>query len=267
MEAVWKRILLLLLVGVLLTLIVFPIVRAQPVEEKREPMNGWVSTKIEVVHLSPPDNTVPPDGRIDLEEDFPEEFIFAFRLVVEDMWTIHGQPVPLQKVWLNITMGPYTNSSFNYTDHAGMVLFKDFLRLTDTKTGNPFSIPAEQNRANITLQANFGGSQGYTSSIRTIFATYHRTYIDDDYLTNEPNPIFCFIFFIELIIIAGFIYSLVLACIRVDNWYSDRKDKRFYKEQMNKVISSDVYPEIIPSIVPSDRSCEMPILHERDLIK
>ncbi|MGA1819732.1 MAG: hypothetical protein ACMUHU_01855 [Thermoplasmatota archaeon] len=105
MEAVWKRILLLLLIGVLLTLIVFPIVRGAHIEEKREPINGWVSTEIEVVYLGPQDNTVPPDGKIDLNEDHPEEFFFVFRLVVGDIWTTHGQAVPYGKVWLNITRG------------------------------------------------------------------------------------------------------------------------------------------------------------------
>ncbi|MBN1389859.1 MAG: DUF4129 domain-containing protein [Candidatus Thermoplasmatota archaeon] len=161
----------------------------------------WSSTRVKEVYFGPVDRSDPQDGRPDLYEDHPEEWVFTYQVLEGSTEVTSGDPVTYGVVWLNISLGPYTNVTRALTDIRGRVHFNYTSRFTDTATGNPFSIPAEQDQANLTIQVNFIGKQGYTSSIKTRFCTYHKESIP------PPDPARWAIFFLFLFVL------FLIACV------------------------------------------------------
>jgi len=177
MEAVWRRILILLLVGVLLTILAFPIVRGQgtrSAEIEGRVISERNSTRIKEVYFGPVDSSDPADGRPDFYEDKPEDWVFTYQVL--EGWTeeTSGNPVSYGTVWLNITMGPYTNSSKAMTDIRGRVHFNFTSRFTDTITGNTFTISAVSDQGNLTIEVFYNGNITLEQSSKTYCCTYRR---------------------------------------------------------------------------------------------
>ncbi|MFW3145388.1 MAG: DUF4129 domain-containing protein [Thermoplasmatota archaeon] len=132
----------------------------------------WSSTRVKEIFFKPTD--IDGDRRIDLFEDQPEDWVFTWQILEGSTEVTSGDPVTYGVIYLNITMGPYTNTTRALTDIRGRVHFNFTTKFKDTATGNTFSIPADQKNANLTMQIKFLGKQGYTESVKTYFCTYNR---------------------------------------------------------------------------------------------
>jgi hypothetical protein len=191
MEAVWRRILILVAVGVLLTILAFPIVRGERGSGtlKDEHQRPLIGTAIITEYFGPIDSDETLDGKPDLYQDYPEEWIFEFLLVeVFSNGTI-GRHVTNVPVWLNLTMDPYSNCTLGYTNSKGIVSFQFKSRLTDTETGNTFTISTERSEQNLTFRVEFNGTYIHRYSSLTCFCTYNRwggEYEHDD-LYHRPD--------------------------------------------------------------------------------
>ncbi|MGA1866238.1 MAG: DUF4129 domain-containing protein [Thermoplasmatota archaeon] len=200
----------------------------------------WSSTRVKEVYIGPVDRSDPQDGRIDLYEDHPEEWVFTYQVLEGSTEVTSGDPVTYGVVWLNITLGPYTNVTRALTDIRGRVHFNFTSRFTDTATGNMFSIPAEQEQANLTIQVNFVGKQGYTSSIKTRFCTYHKERIP------PPPPsrwaiffLFLFVLFLIAIVVLFFFYRYIERRRRL------RALKKIIKKAADQLETGNPYSAVI----------------------
>ncbi|MGA1793775.1 MAG: DUF4129 domain-containing protein [Thermoplasmatota archaeon] len=200
----------------------------------------WSSTRVKEVYIGPVDRSEPQDGRIDLYEDHPEEWVFTYQVLEGSTEVTSGDPVTYGVVWLNITMGPYTNTTRALTDIRGRVHFNFTSRFTDTATGNPFNIPAEQDQANLTIQVNFVGKKGFTSSIKTRFCTYHRERIN-----NPPPPpwallfLFLFVLFLIALVVLFFFYRYIERRRRL------RALKKIIKKAADQLETGNPYSAVI----------------------
>ncbi|MBN1538793.1 MAG: DUF4129 domain-containing protein [Candidatus Thermoplasmatota archaeon] len=200
----------------------------------------WSSTRVKEVYIGPDDRSDPQDGRIDLYEDHPEEWVFTYQVLEGSTEVTSGDPVTYGVVWLNITLGPYTNVTRALTDIRGRVHFNFTSRFTDTATGNMFSIPAEQENANLTIQVNFVGKQGYTSSIKTRFCTYHKEKIEPP----ERTPwallfLFLFVLFLIAIVVLFFFYRYIERRRRL------RALKKIIKKAADQLETGNPYSAVI----------------------
>jgi hypothetical protein len=200
----------------------------------------WSSTRVKEVYFGPVDRSKPQDGRPDFYEDHPEEWVFTYQVLEGSTEVTSGDPVTYGVVWLNITMGAYTNTTRALTDIRGRVHFNFTSRFTDTATGNTFSIPAEEDQANLTLQLNFVGKQGYTSSIKTRYCTYYR---------EEPVPpetvrwailfLFLFILFLIACVVLFFFYRYIERRRRL------RSLKKIIKKAADQLETGNPYSAVI----------------------
>ena len=174
MEAVWRRILLLLLVGVLLTLLVFPIVRGEPENTISNTSSGErIQTKFKEVYIGPVDRSLPQDGRIDMYEDHPEEWVFTYQLLAMDENGSYEVAVTYAKVWFIISMGKYENITKGLTDIRGRVHYNYTSRFTDTFSGAPFEFERGEWRALLTISVEYYGDDDHFGTIRTREGIYH----------------------------------------------------------------------------------------------
>jgi len=174
MEAVWKRILLLLLVGVLLTLIVFPIVRGEPDPDGKNTSSGErIPTKFKEVYIGPVDRSLPQDGRIDIYMGHPEECVFTYQLLATDENGSYEVRVTYVSVWLIISMGKYENITRSRTDIRGRVHYNFTTRFCDSYTGEPFEFEKGEWKALLTLSVEFYGNKNYFGVIRTRECMYY----------------------------------------------------------------------------------------------
>ncbi|MGA1794112.1 MAG: hypothetical protein ACMUHM_09180 [Thermoplasmatota archaeon] len=189
MEAIWKRILLLLLVGVLLTLLVFPIVRGEPVGTGTNTSSDEkIPTMLKEVYFGPVDRTAPQDGRPDLYEWGEGEFVFTYQLLAMNDNGSYEVPVAYAPVYLVLEMWPYENYTKKITDIRGRVHFNFTKRLTDTYWGDTFQVEDGRSRSNLTLTVDFSGNEIYLGSKRTKYCDYH-VYPSMDYKTSEEKMI------------------------------------------------------------------------------
>ncbi len=158
----------------------------------------WSSTRVKEIYFGPTDEDEIPDGRFDIFENKVDNLIFTYQ-VLEGTSDIGGEPVTYGVVWLNISMGPYVNTTRAITDIRGRVHFNFTAKLRDTATGNFFTLPADQDEANISIEVKFMGKQGFTSSSKTRIGTYHR-YVPEP---TPPPPVAMIIFIILIVLILG----------------------------------------------------------------
>ncbi|MEA3558125.1 MAG: hypothetical protein U9R75_02625 [Candidatus Thermoplasmatota archaeon] len=100
----------------------------------------WSSTRVKEVFFKPDDDDNPPDRRYDLYEDKPDDWVFTWQILEGSTEVTSGDPVTYGVVWLNITLGAYTNTTMALTDIRGRVHFNFTSRFKDTATGNTFVI-------------------------------------------------------------------------------------------------------------------------------
>jgi hypothetical protein len=225
MEAVWRRIILIVVAAVLLTMILFPIVRGSSTnEEGNETISTLISTHVGILYFGPKDRNDPPDGRPDLYEDHPEDWIFSYQVLEYHPGNNSNIPVPFAPVWLNITMGPYKNSTRAVTDPMGKVFFNFTSRFTDTETGLIF-IPGHPYYSfqNISFELNFEGENGYAPSKRTKFCTYYRS-IHGDYGCGPPTALI-FILMNLIIFTSIDIFAIIYVPYREIKRFRNRKKK------------------------------------------
>jgi hypothetical protein len=166
----------------------------QPSENSTE-AEVWSSTRVKEIYFGPTDEDEIPDGRFDIFENRVDNLVFTFQ-VLEGTSDIGGEPVTFGVVWLNITMGSYVNTTRAISDIRGRVHFNFTSKLKDTATGNFFTLQSDQDEANISVEVNFVGKQGYTQSQKTRLGTYHR-YVPPD----DPGPPVLLIIFIILVVL------------------------------------------------------------------
>ncbi len=158
----------------------------------------WSSTRVKEIYFGPKDEDKIPDGRFDIYENKVDNLVFTFQ-VLEGTSDIGGEPVTFGVVWLNISMGPYVNTTRAISDIRGRVHFNFTAKLRDTATGNFFTLPADQDSSNISIEVKFVGKQGFTSSSKTRIGTYHR-YVPEP---PTPAPVALIIFIILVVLILG----------------------------------------------------------------
>jgi hypothetical protein len=158
----------------------------------------WSSTRVKEIYFGPKDEDKIPDGRFDIYENKVDNLVFTFQ-VLEGTSDIGGEPVTFGVVWLNISMGPYVNTTRAISDIRGRVHFNFTAKLRDTATGNFFTLPADQDSSNISIEVKFVGKQGFTSSSKTRIGTYHR-YVPEP---TPPAPVALIIFIILVVLILG----------------------------------------------------------------
>jgi len=170
----------------------------------------WSATRIKEVFFGPEDVDIPPDRREDLFEDYPQDWVFTFQVLEGSTEVTSGDPVTYGVVWLNVSMGPYTNSTRTLTDVRGRVHFNFTQKFKDTATGNTFVIPPDQDAANLTIQIKFVGKQGFTGSVKTYFCTLHEE--KPRVPTKFPYALFflfLFVLFLIMCVILFFFYKFI----------------------------------------------------------
>lgn len=213
---------ILLLIGVLLTILLFPIVRGQEInEEEQGEATTKISTRIKEVFFGPADRSDPADGRPDLYEDQPEEWVFTYQVLGDTSENDSWDPVTYGTVWLNITMGPYTNSTRRMTDIRGRVHYNFTSRFTDTVTGNTFTIPTEYDLNNMTLEVKYQGNDTYYPSWKIKYCTYHREVYWGTHYDGDP---------ICLFLVYGLILSIPIFFVCVVIYLSTRDMKRSFQK-------------------------------------
>jgi hypothetical protein len=131
----------------------------------------WSSTRIKEIYFGPIDAY---DFSSHYYPDFQmgdhENWVFIYQVLEGSTVITSGGPVVGGIVWLNITMNDYVNCTMAVTDENGLVQFNYTSDFTDTKTGQTFRISPTNGQANLTIQINFIGMMGYTSSIKTRYS-------------------------------------------------------------------------------------------------
>ncbi|MFO8051341.1 MAG: DUF4129 domain-containing protein [Thermoplasmatota archaeon] len=170
----------------------------------------WSSTRVSEVFFKPEDDDLPPDRRYDLYEDRPGDWVFTWQILVGSTEVTSGDPVTYGTVWLNITMGAYTNTTRATTDIRGRVHFNFTSRFKDTATGNTFVITEDQDSSNLTIQIKFVGDDGFTESSKTYFCTYHRETPPEPVETNWALLfLILFILFLIVCVALFFFYKYI----------------------------------------------------------
>lgn len=170
----------------------------------------WSSTRVKEVFFKPKDDDLPPDRRYDLYEDQPSDWVFTWQVLEGSTEVTSGDPVTYGVVWLNITMGAYTNTTRALTDIRGRVHFNFTSRFKDTATGNTFVITEEMDTSNMTIQIKFVGKQGFTESSKTYFCTYHRESPPEETTTNWAVLfLILFILFLIVCVVLFFFYKYI----------------------------------------------------------
>ncbi|MCU0800046.1 MAG: DUF4129 domain-containing protein [Candidatus Thermoplasmatota archaeon] len=186
----------------------------------------WSSTRIKEVAIGPLD--IDSDRRIDLLDDRIDQWFFTFQVVEGTVGATSREPEPVTygEVWLNITMGVYSNTTKLITDIRGRVHFNFTSIFKDTATGNQFKIQSVEKDAreqNMTIDIKFIGKQDYRFSSKTILATYHNVP-----QPSPPPPPWLLIFLVILIV-------LILVAIGLYFFYKYIEKKRRLKA-LKKII-------------------------------
>jgi hypothetical protein len=135
----------------------------------------WSSTRIKEIYFGPNDAyDYPFYYYADFQMGETENWVFTYQVLEGSTEVTSGGPVVGGIVWLNITMNEYVNCTWAVTDENGMVRFNFTSDFTDSRTGEAFRILPSDHQANLTLQVNFIGMTGYTSSIKTRFSVIRR---------------------------------------------------------------------------------------------
>jgi hypothetical protein len=200
----------------------------------------WSSTRVKEVYFGPEDISTPTDGRPDFYEDEPEDWVFTYQILEGSTEVTSGDPVTYGVVWLNITMGPYTNTTRALTDIRGRVHFNFTSRFTDTATGNTFTIPSGEKQSNLTLTVNFVGKQGYTHSGKTRFCTYHRERVPPvDRISILGLFLVIFILFLIAVVAMFFFYRYIERRRRL------RSLKKIIKKAADQLETGNPYSAVI----------------------
>jgi len=181
----------------------------------------WSSTRIDEIEVGPIDTD--NDKRINLFEDKVDEWLFSYRILEGATEDTGGEPVPYATVWLNFSMGVYSNTSRGITDSRGKITFNFTAKFQDTATGATFLIPEDKEFENLTITVEFSGKQYYRTSSRERYATYHRP----KPIEENPPP-YALIFF-------AIILALVILTVALFFFYRYIEKKRRLKA-LKKII-------------------------------
>lgn len=198
----------------------------------------WSQTRIQDIYFGPKDED--NDRRYDLREDQIKDWVFTFQVIEGSPTDTRGEPVQFGIVWMNITVGPYTNSTRLQTDLRGRVNFNYTSKFKDSNTGVDFQITDEQNKANMTISVKFVGKQYYRESVRIYPATYHRA-------KTEPPvtpPVLWILLVIFLILLIG-----IVALFFFYRWIEKRRRlkalKKIIKKAADQLETGNPYSAVI----------------------
>jgi len=183
----------------------------------------WSQTRINDIHFGPED--VDGDRRFDFYEDEINNWVFTFEVLEGSGSDAKSKPVQFGIIWMNITMGAYTNSTRLITDLRGRVNFNYTATFKDSNTGFDFQIPAGERKTNMTVTIKFVGKEYYESSGREWYCTYHAA------KTDEINfgGYWWVILLVFLVIVSGIVTLVV-----VYRWIEKRRRLRALKKIIKK---------------------------------
>jgi hypothetical protein len=198
----------------------------------------WSQTRIQDIFFGPKDTD--NDRRTDIYEDRIEEWVFTFQVVEGSVADTNSAPVQYGIIWMNITMGAYTNSTRLITDMRGRVNFNYTSRFKDSNTGFDFQIPAKEDKTNLTITVKFEGKQYYRESVRVYPAMYHRASVPP----REVTPWALVLLVIFLVLIFG-----IVALFFFYRWIEKRRRlkalKKIIKKAADQLETGNPYSAVI----------------------
>lgn len=137
-------------------------------------------THIAMKSVSPVDRSIPPDGRIDLNESDSDEWKFIFQVKDGDGSDPATDPIMDGAIWFNITTNDGMLNSTLLNLDAGEVVISFTPPLNDTTTGRKFNSMRDLESFPVYIHIDFPGDGGYLASSHTIEATYTKEVKADD---------------------------------------------------------------------------------------
>lgn len=178
----------------------------------------WDRSWIKEIEFGPQDTDELQDGKPDFLEWNISNLLFSFQLMNGEGAQKSGPPIAGQELWFNITMLSFKSSNLLVTDEDGKVSIEFTTNLTDTETGEPFSIPEGWKKADLNVTVSFGGG-AYARPSELIYRCTFRVLVEDVPVDEEPEDsgkkgispvIIIIIFIVILLIIAGIVGAFLL---------------------------------------------------------
>ncbi len=198
----------------------------------------WSSTRVDTIQVGPVDQD--GDRKIDLKEDEIEDWIFSFRVLEGATADSSGEPVSYATVWFNLSMGAYTNTTRGTTDSRGKITFNFTQKFKDTATGATFVIPDGKEFDNLTIKVTFVGKHYFTSSTRTLPASYWEATKADP--ASVPVAM---IIFLSLLLLIILIVSLFFFYRWIEKKRRLKALKRIIKKAADQLETGNPYSAVI----------------------